>query len=78
MDTFCLRTIRFFATGLTLRTSVLLAQRLEEVKVDLLRNRIKAIPQVLALSARRSLHSQIETLLKRFDGQSGCAILICA
>ncbi len=43
---------------------------LEEVKLDLLRRRIKAVPQMLALSARRTLHTQIEALLRRFDGQS--------
>ena len=43
---------------------------LEEVKLDLLRRRIKSIPQMLALSARRTLHTQIEALLRRFDGQS--------
>jgi hypothetical protein len=43
---------------------------LEEVKLDLLRRRIKSVPQMLALSARRTLHSQIEGLLRRFDGQS--------
>lgn len=43
---------------------------LEEVKLDLLRRSLKAIPQLLALSARRSLHAQLEELLKRFDGQS--------
>ncbi len=43
---------------------------LEEVKLDLLRRRIKSVPQMLALSARRTLHTQIEALLRRFDGQS--------
>lgn len=43
---------------------------LEEVKLDLLRRRIKSVPQMLALSARRTLHTQIESLLRRFDGQS--------
>jgi len=43
---------------------------LEEVKLDLLRRRIKSVPQMLTLSARRTLHTQIEALLRRFDGQS--------
>lgn len=43
---------------------------LEEVKLDLLRRRIKSVPNMLALSARRTLHTQIEALLRRFDGQS--------
>lgn len=43
---------------------------LEEVKLDLLRRRIKAVPQMLTLSARRTLHTQLEALLRRFDGQS--------
>jgi hypothetical protein len=43
---------------------------LEEVKLDLLRRRIKSVPQILALGARRTLHAQIEALLRRFDGQS--------
>lgn len=42
---------------------------LEEVKLDLLRRRIKSVPEMLALSARRTLHTQIEALLRRFDGQ---------
>ena len=42
---------------------------LEEVKLDLLRRRIKSVPNMLALSARRTFHSQIEALLRRFDGQ---------
>jgi anti-sigma regulatory factor (Ser/Thr protein kinase) len=41
-----------------------------EVKLDLLRRRIKAVPRLLALNARRTLHARIESLLKRFDGQS--------
>lgn len=43
---------------------------LEEVKLDLLRRRIKSVPNMLALSARRTLHTQIESLLRQFDGQS--------
>ena len=43
---------------------------LEAVKLDLLRRRIKAVPNMLALSARQTLHTQIEALLRRFDGQS--------
>ena len=43
---------------------------LEEVKLDLLRRRIKSVPNMLALSARRTLHTQIEALLRRFDGQN--------
>jgi hypothetical protein len=43
---------------------------LEEVRLDLLRRRIKSVPEMLALSARRTLHTQIEALLRRFDGQS--------
>jgi hypothetical protein len=43
-----------------------------EVKLDLLRRRMKSVPHMLALSARRTLLVQIESLLKRFDGQS-CA-----
>ncbi|HEX4948044.1 MAG TPA: ATP-binding protein [Blastocatellia bacterium] len=43
---------------------------LEEVKLDLLRRRIKSVPQMLSLSARRTLHTQIEAMLRRFDGQS--------
>ncbi len=43
---------------------------LEEVKLDLLRRRIKSVPDMLALSARRTLHTQIEALLRRFDGQT--------
>jgi hypothetical protein len=43
---------------------------LGEVKLDLLRRRIKAGPQMLALSSRRTLHARIEGLLKRFHGQS--------
>lgn len=43
---------------------------LEEVKLDLLRRCIKSVPQMLALSARRTLHTQIEALLRQFDGQS--------
>ena len=43
---------------------------LEEVRLDLLRRRIKTVPDMLALSARRTLHTQIEALLRRFDGQS--------
>jgi anti-sigma regulatory factor (Ser/Thr protein kinase) len=41
-----------------------------EVKLDLLRRRIKAIPELQALSARRTLHTRIQELLERFDGQS--------
>jgi len=41
-----------------------------EVKLDLLRRRVKSVPHMLALSARRTLHSHIESLLKRCDGQS--------
>jgi len=41
-----------------------------DVKLELLRRRVKAVPQMLALSARRTLHTRIEGLLKRFDGQS--------
>lgn len=43
---------------------------IDEVKLDLLRRRIKGIPQQLALSARRTLHARLEAILKRFDGQS--------
>jgi anti-sigma regulatory factor (Ser/Thr protein kinase) len=43
---------------------------LEKVKLDLLRRRIKTVPEMLTLSARRTLHTQIEALLRRFDGQS--------
>ncbi len=43
---------------------------LEEVKLDLLRRRIKSVPTMLTLSSRRSLHSQIEAILRRFDGHS--------
>jgi hypothetical protein len=42
----------------------------EEVRLDLLRRRIKGVPAMLAISARRSLHARLEELLKRFDGQS--------
>ena len=43
---------------------------LEVARLDLLRRRIKSIAEVLALSSRRSLHKQLETLLLRFDQQS--------
>jgi hypothetical protein len=43
---------------------------LEAVRRDLLRRRIKGIPQMLAANARRSLHARLEELLRRFDGQS--------
>jgi hypothetical protein len=43
---------------------------LDEVRLDLLRRRIKGVPQTLALSARRTLHARLEAILKRFDGQS--------
>lgn len=43
---------------------------LEEVRLDLLRRRLKGVPALLALHARRSLHARLEALLKRFNGQS--------
>ncbi len=43
---------------------------LEVVRLDLLRRRIKSIAEVLALSTRRSLHKQLEMLLRQFDQQS--------
>ncbi len=45
-------------------------EKLSEVKFDLLRRRVKAMPRLLALSSRRTLHARIEAMLKRFDGQS--------
>lgn len=43
---------------------------IEEVKLELLRRKIKLIPETLAASASRSLHRQMDALLRRFDGQS--------
>ena len=45
-------------------------QSTQQVKLDLLRRRMKAVPHLLALSTRRTLHARLENLLKRFDGQS--------